>query len=242
MDPRPAEHFARFHERARTRKPDWVYGVVRLLTTTYGIVAFRARGIASGSHPARGAPDPGARTTSRSWTTSSSGCSPGARSSSWRSRSSSSARCSGSTRTAACFRCAAATTTRRRSSPPSRSSRAAAAWSCTARAGARAPVSSPRTSAARHRQARAAIGREVVPVAIHGSAAGAQLEAPAVPAGHRALRRAHAFRERARSEPRPPAGGRRSDLRRDQGALRGGRRPRRDAAQASAAARRASGR
>ena len=44
-DPRPAEHFARFHERARTRKPDWVYGAVRFLTTVYGAVAFRARGI-----------------------------------------------------------------------------------------------------------------------------------------------------------------------------------------------------
>ena len=48
-DPRPAEHFARFHERARTRKPDWVYGVVRFLTTAYGMVAFRARGV----HPER---------------------------------------------------------------------------------------------------------------------------------------------------------------------------------------------
>jgi 1-acyl-sn-glycerol-3-phosphate acyltransferase len=44
-DPRPAEHFERFHERARTRKPDRVYGVVRFLTTLYGMVAFRARGI-----------------------------------------------------------------------------------------------------------------------------------------------------------------------------------------------------
>jgi len=48
-DPRPAEHFERFHKRARTRKPDWVYGVVRFLTTAYGMVAFRARGI----HPER---------------------------------------------------------------------------------------------------------------------------------------------------------------------------------------------
>ena len=48
-DPRPAEHFARFHERARTRKPDWVYGVVRFLTSAYGTVAFRARGV----HPER---------------------------------------------------------------------------------------------------------------------------------------------------------------------------------------------
>ncbi len=48
-DPRPAEQFARFHERARTRRPDWVYGVVRFLTTVYGMVAFRARGV----HPER---------------------------------------------------------------------------------------------------------------------------------------------------------------------------------------------
>jgi 1-acyl-sn-glycerol-3-phosphate acyltransferase len=44
-DPRPAEQFTRFHERARTRKPDWVYGVVRVLTTLYGAIAFRARGV-----------------------------------------------------------------------------------------------------------------------------------------------------------------------------------------------------
>ncbi len=42
-DPRPAAYFTRFHERARTREPDWVYGVVRSLTTLYGMVAFRAR-------------------------------------------------------------------------------------------------------------------------------------------------------------------------------------------------------
>ena len=28
-DPRPKEYFDRFHERARTREPDWVYEVVR---------------------------------------------------------------------------------------------------------------------------------------------------------------------------------------------------------------------
>jgi 1-acyl-sn-glycerol-3-phosphate acyltransferase len=44
-DPRPAEHFDRFHHRARTREPDWVYGVVRFLTTLYGAVAFRARAV-----------------------------------------------------------------------------------------------------------------------------------------------------------------------------------------------------
>jgi 1-acyl-sn-glycerol-3-phosphate acyltransferase len=44
-DPRPAEHFARFHERTRTREPDWVYGVVRFLTTLFGMVAFRTRAV-----------------------------------------------------------------------------------------------------------------------------------------------------------------------------------------------------
>jgi 1-acyl-sn-glycerol-3-phosphate acyltransferase len=44
-DPRPAEYFSRFHERARTREPDWVYGIVRTLTTLYGMVAFRARAV-----------------------------------------------------------------------------------------------------------------------------------------------------------------------------------------------------
>ena len=53
-DPRPAEHFARFHERARTRKPDWVYGVVRFLTTIYGTVAFRTRGVGADRIPRTG--------------------------------------------------------------------------------------------------------------------------------------------------------------------------------------------
>ena len=52
-DPRPAEHFNRFHQRARTRKPDWVYGVVRILTTLYGSVAFRARGVSGKRHCTR---------------------------------------------------------------------------------------------------------------------------------------------------------------------------------------------
>jgi 1-acyl-sn-glycerol-3-phosphate acyltransferase len=48
-DPRPAAQFASFHQRARTKEPDWVYGVVRLLTTLYGGIAFRARAV----HPER---------------------------------------------------------------------------------------------------------------------------------------------------------------------------------------------
>jgi 1-acyl-sn-glycerol-3-phosphate acyltransferase len=53
-DPRPAEHFDRFHERARTRRPDFVYGVVRTLTTAWGTIAFRARGVGSEKVPREG--------------------------------------------------------------------------------------------------------------------------------------------------------------------------------------------
>jgi hypothetical protein len=76
-DPRPKEHFDRFHERTRTRRPDWVYDAVRVATSLYAWTFFRARGIDTYKVPASG--------------------------------------CSGSTRTAACSRCAAATRTRRRS-------------------------------------------------------------------------------------------------------------------------------
>jgi len=53
-DPRPAAQFERFHERARTREPDWVYGVVRVLTTLYGAIAFRARAVRPDRIPATG--------------------------------------------------------------------------------------------------------------------------------------------------------------------------------------------
>jgi 1-acyl-sn-glycerol-3-phosphate acyltransferase len=42
-DPRPKEYFDRFHERARTREPDWVYECVRVLTSIYAWTVFRAR-------------------------------------------------------------------------------------------------------------------------------------------------------------------------------------------------------
>jgi 1-acyl-sn-glycerol-3-phosphate acyltransferase len=44
-DPRPKEYFDRFHERSRTREPDAVYELVRMITTLYALVFFRARGI-----------------------------------------------------------------------------------------------------------------------------------------------------------------------------------------------------
>jgi len=42
-DPRPEAYFARFHERARTRDPDWVYEAVRVATSLTAWTFFRAR-------------------------------------------------------------------------------------------------------------------------------------------------------------------------------------------------------
>ena len=53
-DPRPKEYFDRFHERARSREPDYVYELVRTLTTIWGYTAFRARGIAADNVPPDG--------------------------------------------------------------------------------------------------------------------------------------------------------------------------------------------
>ena len=54
-DPRPAEHFDRFHERARTREPYAVYELVRVLTTLYGKAALRLRSISEEKVPQHGA-------------------------------------------------------------------------------------------------------------------------------------------------------------------------------------------
>jgi 1-acyl-sn-glycerol-3-phosphate acyltransferase len=53
-DPRPKEHFDRFHERSRTREPDAVYELVRTVTTLYALTAFRARGIGADLVPESG--------------------------------------------------------------------------------------------------------------------------------------------------------------------------------------------
>ncbi|HEX2232771.1 MAG TPA: lysophospholipid acyltransferase family protein [Thermoleophilaceae bacterium] len=53
-DPRPAEHFTRFHERVRARKPDWVYELVRVVLTPYLFIIYRARCIDSRHIPADG--------------------------------------------------------------------------------------------------------------------------------------------------------------------------------------------
>jgi len=53
-DPRPAEHFARFHDRTRRRRPDWVYEAVRIVLTPYLLFFYRARCIDSRNVPAEG--------------------------------------------------------------------------------------------------------------------------------------------------------------------------------------------
>src|SRR3981081_3027980 len=54
-DPRPKEHFDRFHARARTREPDWAYELVRVLTSLYAYSLLRARAISVENVPGRGA-------------------------------------------------------------------------------------------------------------------------------------------------------------------------------------------
>ena len=53
-DPRPAEYFERFYERPATRRPDWVYELVRLVLTPYLLFVFRARCIDSDKVPIEG--------------------------------------------------------------------------------------------------------------------------------------------------------------------------------------------
>jgi 1-acyl-sn-glycerol-3-phosphate acyltransferase len=53
-DPRPKEYFDRFHERSRTREPDWVYTLVRIVMALYAWIVFRARGISPEKVPASG--------------------------------------------------------------------------------------------------------------------------------------------------------------------------------------------
>jgi len=53
-DPRPPEYFARFHERARTREPDWIYSLARLVLTLPTILLFRTRGIGIRNVPKQG--------------------------------------------------------------------------------------------------------------------------------------------------------------------------------------------
>ncbi len=53
-DPRPAEYFTRFHERARRRGPDWIYDFARLILTPLCLLLYRVRAIGSEYVPASG--------------------------------------------------------------------------------------------------------------------------------------------------------------------------------------------
>jgi len=53
-DERPAEHFARFHDRTRAKPPNWMYEFVRLVLTPYLLIFFRTRAIDSDKVPADG--------------------------------------------------------------------------------------------------------------------------------------------------------------------------------------------
>jgi 1-acyl-sn-glycerol-3-phosphate acyltransferase len=54
-DPRPKEHFDRFHERSRTREPDWAYELTRIITSLYAYTFLRVRSISSEKVPGAGA-------------------------------------------------------------------------------------------------------------------------------------------------------------------------------------------
>ena len=53
-DPRPAEHFAAFHERSRTKQPDFAYEIVRILTGLWALTFFRTRTISTEKVPQSG--------------------------------------------------------------------------------------------------------------------------------------------------------------------------------------------
>jgi 1-acyl-sn-glycerol-3-phosphate acyltransferase len=53
-DPRPAEHFDRFHARARRRGPDWVYDFARVILTPPTLLIYRTRAIGTENVPLTG--------------------------------------------------------------------------------------------------------------------------------------------------------------------------------------------
>ncbi|MCW3016071.1 MAG: 1-acyl-sn-glycerol-3-phosphate acyltransferase [Solirubrobacterales bacterium] len=53
-DPRPKEFFDRYHERSRNEQPNWVYELVRLVTSFYAYVFLRARSIGTDNIPQSG--------------------------------------------------------------------------------------------------------------------------------------------------------------------------------------------
>ena len=45
IDPRPEEFFTKYHQRTRTRRPDWVYRLARVILTIPLLVVYRFRAI-----------------------------------------------------------------------------------------------------------------------------------------------------------------------------------------------------
>ncbi|HEX5851922.1 MAG TPA: lysophospholipid acyltransferase family protein, partial [Solirubrobacteraceae bacterium] len=54
-DSRPKEYFDRFHKRSREREPDWVYELVRVVTSLYAYTFLRVRAISTEKVPGSGA-------------------------------------------------------------------------------------------------------------------------------------------------------------------------------------------
>ncbi len=54
LDPRPAEHFERFHQHARTREPNWIYPVTQSLSLPYCRLLYRLRAQGIERLPAEG--------------------------------------------------------------------------------------------------------------------------------------------------------------------------------------------
>jgi len=53
-DPRPASYFEQFHTRARSRGPDWVYDLARVILTLPTVLIYRTRAIGSENVPQTG--------------------------------------------------------------------------------------------------------------------------------------------------------------------------------------------
>ena len=53
-DPRPTEFFAKYHQRTRTRRPDWVYPLARVILTIPLLVIYRFRAIGVDNVPYEG--------------------------------------------------------------------------------------------------------------------------------------------------------------------------------------------
>ena len=53
-DPRPAEFFDPFHERSRTRQPDWIYDLARVVTTPISLFLYRTISIEVDNVPSSG--------------------------------------------------------------------------------------------------------------------------------------------------------------------------------------------